>query len=56
MEFHPVRVFMIKDIYQPYTRLIVTKTFKFKVGNKTVNTTTEEKVPEKDSTQIKTQK
>ena len=43
-------------ITDPYTAVSVTKTFKFKVGKKPVNTTTEEKVPEKDSTQIKTQK
>ena len=43
-------------ITDPYTAVSVTKTFKFKVGKKPVNTTTEVKVPEKDSTQIKTQK
>ena len=43
-------------ITDPYTAVSVTKNFKFKVGKKPVNTTTEVKVPEKDSTQIKTQK
>ena len=43
-------------ITDPYTAVSVTKTFKFKVGKKPMNTTTEVKVPEKDSTQIKTQK
>ena len=43
-------------ITDPYTAVSVTKIFKFKVGKKPVNTTTEVKVPEKDSTQIKTQK
>ena len=43
-------------ITDPYTAVSVTKTFKFKVGKKPANTTTEVKVPEKDSTQIKTQK
>ena len=43
-------------ITDPYTAVSVTKIYKFKVGKKPVNTTTEVKVPEKDSTQIKTQK
>lgn len=43
-------------ITDPCTAVSVTKTFKFKVGKKPVNTTTEVKIPEKDSTQIKTQK
>lgn len=43
-------------ITDPYTTVSVTKTFKFKVGKKPADTTTEIKMPEKGSTQTKVQK